>query len=192
MSKSIPLTPTQQVILSHATQHTDGRIEWFPDNVKGGARQKVIDGLFNRALITPAGKQGWCVAAEGYDALGVPRPQVRKTARTFEEKLDTIIANAEAAQESVQEAAPEPENEAPRTRTNSKQAQVISLLQRPEGASIEQIMQATDWQQHTVRGFFAGALKKKLRLQLASDKVGGVRIYRLPQANVETEARVQA
>lgn len=192
MSKSIPLTPTQQAILTHAIQHSDCRIEWFPDNVKGGARQKVIDGLFNRALITPAGKQGWCVAAEGYDALGVPRPILQQAARRFEAKLDSIIANAEAAQESVQEAEPEPAKNAPRTRAHSKQAQVIAMLQRPEGASIEQIMQATEWQQHTVRGFFAGALKKKLGLELASDKVGDVRIYRLPQANVETEAGVQA
>ncbi|QTD44371.1 DUF3489 domain-containing protein [Ottowia testudinis] len=192
MSKSIPLTPTQQAILSHAIQHSDGRIEWFPDNVKGGARQKVIDGLFNRALITPEGKQGWCVAAEGYDALGVPRPVPQQAARSFEAKLDIIIANAEASQNSVQEAEPGLAKDTTRTRANSKQAQVIAMLQRPEGASIEQIMQATEWQQHTVRGFFAGALKKKLGLQLASDKVGDVRIYRLPQANVETAAGVQA
>ena len=65
MSKNISLTPTQQAILSRAISNTAGRIEWFPDHVKGGARQKVMDGLFNRALITPEGKQGWCVAAWG-------------------------------------------------------------------------------------------------------------------------------
>jgi len=179
MSKSISLTPTQQAILSRAISNTAGRIEWFPDHVKGGARQKVMDGLFNRALITPEGKQGWCVAAEGYDALGVPRPVPQQAARSFEAKLDTIIVNAEAAQQSLQEAAPEPAKEASRTRANSKQAQVIAMLQRPEGASIEQIMQATDWQQHTVRGFFAGALKKKLNLDLLSTKTNGIRVYRL-------------
>ena len=47
------LTPTQHAILAHAIEHTDGQIEWFPDNIKGGARKKVLDGLFNRALVTP-------------------------------------------------------------------------------------------------------------------------------------------
>ncbi|QTD44985.1 DUF3489 domain-containing protein [Ottowia testudinis] len=185
MSKSTQLTPTQHAILSHAIQHSDGRIEWFPDNVKGGARQKVIDGLFNRALITPEGKQGWCVAAEGYDALGVPRPVPQQPTSTFEAQLDKVIANAEGQHKQQAKGTP-------RTRANSKQAQVIAMLQRPEGASIEQIMQATDWQQHTVRGFFAGALKKKLGLELASDKVGDVRVYRLPKTEVEAEAGVQA
>ena len=45
---TIQLTPTQHAILSHAIAHTDGKIEWFPDNIKGGARQKVLGGLFNR------------------------------------------------------------------------------------------------------------------------------------------------
>ena len=46
------LTTTQHAVLAHAIHHTVGKLEWFPDNVKGGARKKVLDGLFNRALIT--------------------------------------------------------------------------------------------------------------------------------------------
>lgn len=65
------LTPAQQAILVHAHEHTEGKITWFPENIKGGARQKVIDGLFKRSLITYDGKD-WFLAAEGYDALGVP------------------------------------------------------------------------------------------------------------------------
>ena len=67
------LTPAQHAILAKAINTSAGKIEWFPDHIKGGARKKVLDGLFNRALITPDG-DGWRVAAEGYDALGMPRP----------------------------------------------------------------------------------------------------------------------
>ena len=181
------LTPAQHAILAHAVEHTSGKIDWFPDNIKGGARKKVLDGLFNRALITSDGTD-WFVAAEGYDALGIPRPDVnRKGIGQFEANLDRIIANAEGAPA----AAIDPELEAvvtaaeatwvkPRTRENSKQAEVIRMLQRPEGATIGQICSATGWQAHTVRGTFAGAFKKKLGLTIVSDKPqGGERIYRI-------------
>ncbi|MCZ2135742.1 MAG: DUF3489 domain-containing protein [Burkholderiales bacterium] len=184
---SISLTPTQQIILTHATGHTEGRIEWFPDHIKGGARQKVLDGLDKRNLIRQVGKK-WLVAAEGYDALGVPRPSASKRRiGKFEANLDRIIAHAEAAQYVPND----PELEAavvaaeaswakPRTRSNSKQAEVIRMLQRPEGATVRQICDATGWQAHTVRGAFAGAFKKKLGLTLVSDKQpGGERVYRV-------------
>ena len=154
------LTPAQHAILDHAHRHTEGKIEWFPDNIKGGARQKVIDGLFKRALITYDGKD-WFVAAEGYEALGVPRKAPVST-----QAIDEVIKAATAAK--------------PRTRDNSKQAQVIAMLKRPEGATIEQICEATQWQAHTVRGTFAGAFKKKLGLEITSTKeAGGQRIYRV-------------
>ncbi len=153
------LTPAQHAILDHAHRHTEGKIEWFPDNIKGGARQKVIDGLFKCALITYDGKD-WFLAAEGYDALGVPCKAPLNV-----EDLDTVI---EAARQSK-----------PRTRDNSKQAQVIAMLKRPEGATIAQICEATGWMPHTVRGTFAGAFKKKLGLQITSTKESGAdRNYR--------------
>lgn len=171
------LTPAQHAILAKAINTSAGKIDWFPHNIKGGARQKVLDGMFNRALITPDG-EGWCVAAEGYDALGMPRPQVNtEPSTTFEAKLDAIIANAEAAQA---EASFETPAKAPRTRADSKQAEVIRMLQRPEGATIGQICTATGWQAHTVRGTFAGAFKKKLGLTIVSDKPQcGERVYRI-------------
>ena len=70
---TIQLTPAQHAILAYAIEHTDGKIEWFPDNIKGGARTKVLEGLFNKALIT-RDSTDWFVAAEGYDALGRARP----------------------------------------------------------------------------------------------------------------------
>jgi hypothetical protein len=66
-----------------------------------------------------------------------------------------------------------------KTRDGTKQAAVIAMLQRAEGATIDQIVEASGWSSHTVRGFFAGALKKKLGLEVTSEKVEGVRVYRI-------------
>jgi len=166
---TITLSPSQHAILAHAIHHTEGRLNWFPDNIKGGARKKVIDALFNRALITPDGSD-WSVAAEGYDALGMPRPAPARGPITLA-ALDTVIANAEAAHAEVPK---------PRTRENSKQAQVLAMLRRDEGATLAQICACTGWQQHTVRGTFAGAFKKKLGLDITSTKdAGAERVYRV-------------
>ncbi len=159
------LTPAQHAILACAHNHSEGKIVWFPDNIKGGARKKVLDGMFNRALITPLNGD-WFIAAEGYDALGVPR----KWAVT-DEALTEVIASEEQAQDKPIKIS--------RTRENSKQALVIAMLKRPEGATITQICETTGWQAHTVRGTFAGAFKKKLGLVITSVKVGDRRIYRI-------------
>ena len=202
------LSPTQAIILDHAAQTTDGKIIWFPDNIKGGARTKVMSSLFKHALITPLGDD-WFVTAEGYDALGLPhRAPITLAA------LDTVITQAEMAQHGASQVlldeigdddpteaeidasnTPDPELEAlvtateararaeaktPRTPESSKQAQVIAMLKRPEGATIAQIMEATGWQAHTVRGTFAGAFKKKLGLDITSGKeAGGERVYHI-------------
>ena len=203
---TLQLTATQHAVLAHAIHHTNGKIDWFPENINGGARKKVIAGLSSRALITPNGTD-WFVAAEGYDALGCTRP-----APITPEAGDADANSAEAAQYGAShvlldeiggedptdaeidashdddpeieaavaaiEAKAHAEAKPPRTRENSKQATVITLLKRPEGATIAQICSATGWLPHTVRGTFAGAFKKKLGLVLTSEKAqGGDRVY---------------
>jgi hypothetical protein len=75
---------------------------------------------------------------------------------------------------SALEALPDPQSTRP-----SKQAEVIGLLRRPEGATVDEVRAATGWQPHTVRGVFSGALKKKLGLAIVAGKEERGRVYRI-------------
>ena len=215
MTTTIKLTDTQRLVLEHAAHQLDGAVTWFPDNVKGGARQKVIDGLFSRDLITSIGIRDCYITDAGYDALGVARP-VRSADATqvladevgsedpsddeitesnqaafapypFDEPMAPVAPPAEPAAHTAPAEARVAETKPVRTRDNSKQASVLQMLRRPEGATIAQICGATGWQPHTVRGTFAGSFKKKLGLTLVSEKPAGAeRTYRLRDQEVAT------
>jgi len=93
---------------------------------------------------------------------------------------DALIDQLWSAIEALPE--PEPQSDAKRT---SKQDEVIAMLRRAEGATVDEVARATGWQRHTVRGVFSGTLKKKLGLTLASAKEERGRVYRIDgSANV--------
>ena len=78
------------------------------------------------------------------------------------------------------EALPDPEPE-PDAKRPSKQDEVITMLRRPEGATVDEVASAMGWQRHTVRGLFSGTLKKKLGLTLASAQEERGRVYRITE-----------
>ncbi len=169
----IKLTESQTTILTQAAYRPDGDIEPLPPTLRGGARAKVIGGLTARGLIVEQDDKH-VLTDDGYAAIGRCRP-AHDPEPTESAALEADVAAAEATwQGTANEAKP------PRTRENSKQARVVAMLKRAEGATIPQVMAATGWQAHTVRGTFAGAFKKKLGLNLISEKVqGGERVYRI-------------
>jgi Protein of unknown function (DUF3489) len=85
-------------------------------------------------------------------------------------------ARASAAKPSPQTAG-EPKRK--KAGPGSKQSRVVAMLRTSNGSTIAAMMKATGWQQHSVRGFLAGVVRKKLNLKLTSDKVDGNRVYRI-------------
>lgn len=174
---SIKLSPTQTNVLKAAARRADGNIEPLPATLRGGARQKVIDGLLAKGLVGkfhyPDHTEYYLTDA-GYAAVG----RKRKAAAA------TVPIKEKPARAAPKKAAGAPESQAgvdhrSLLRKDTKQAIVIGMLQRPEGATVAQIMAATGWQAHTVRGTFAGAFKKRLGLNVVSEKTDGERTYRL-------------
>jgi hypothetical protein len=149
--KTMKLSETQTNLLTAAAQHPEHLLTDFPANLKGGARLKVLTSLANANLI----------AAHSQAEDGSTQFAITDEGRS----ALGIAVEAKAS---------------PVKREGTKQATLIELLQRQEGATLEQMVQATGWQQHTVRGCMAGALKKKLGLTIVSEKTDGQqRTYRI-------------
>ena len=122
----------------------------WPATLRGGARTKIISALVEAGFAHNAGMR-----AVGVEPAPVPKAKPAGRAKAAGKAPGTAHAG-------------------------SKQARLIEMLRRPEGASIPEIVAALDWQAHTVRGAIAGALKKKLGLEIVSEKVEPRgRVYRV-------------
>ena len=187
------LTDTQRVILSAASQRTDRLALPLPKSLKGGAAHKVVNALIEKSLLKEVranrklGDPVWRENDEGHgltliitdagaEAIGV-EPDTA-TQKTTEPEARPPGTGAASETEAPPTTATAPKER--KTRDGTKQALVIAMLRRPEGATLDELVAATEWSSHTVRGAMAGALKKKLGLIIESEKVDGRdRIYRV-------------
>ncbi len=185
------ITERQLDLITRAHCDAGGLIEPLLE-LKGGAKLKMIASLAQRGLIEQMDGQwritGAAIAIIKGDAKPkevLPSPVAANNA-TEEDAIATTSAAAATATASLATPASEP---AQTGRGHSKQALVIEMLKRPEGVTIAQICEATGWQAHTVRGTFAGTLKKKLGLNIVSEKIegpadtpgAGQRLYRIAE-----------
>lgn len=192
------LSDTQAVILSAAAQREDRNVLPLPGSLRGGAAAKVVGALLSHGLAaeTTIESQTKADAAlnriwrndedgraillhitdAGLAAIGI-EPKNSGSAPTDANETPSV----EPRDDVPPETDPAPKARTPREGT--KQATLIAMLRGADGATIEEISAALDWAAHTVRGAMAGALKKKLGLEVTSEKVEARgRVYKLPAA----------
>ena len=188
------LSDSQFVVLTAACQRPDRCVFPVTAKLKGNATGNVLKSLLNKGLIKEVrakrddtvwrhdeerGRTTLVATKAALDALGIDPGE------------DAVNSEGDGEDDNV-EAEPDPRPKkpkarepkaAPRTRDGSKQSQLIAMLRRAKGATIDEIVNALEWQPHTVRGAIAGALKKKLGLDVTSEKdEKRGRIYRISNA----------
>ena len=207
------LSDTQCVILSAAAQRDGNIALPLPTSLRGGAAKKVVGALLAKGYLAevPAGRAPgtpvWdetddghfttlVATADGLTAIGIePEGSDAQEADAAPDTATESASDAPDAGATTEDATPDEgappgdtvadsvEAKTPKTRAGTKQAQLIVMLRAPGGASIEEIAAALGWRSHTVRGAIAGAVKKKLGLEVTSEKVEARgRVYKLPPA----------
>lgn len=212
-TKPTPITERQLDLITRAHCDAGGLIEPLLTLKGGAklkmiaslAQRGLIEQRDGQWRITPAAialVKGERLAGDGPDTrpetvpeaypvptfLKVTAPATDNAAFALDAETEVVVATTEATWQAEKQAADQRPIKAgvegqSKQRADSKQAQVIAMLKRPEGATIAQISEITAWQAHTTRGFFAGTVKKKLGLAITSHKPPqGERVYRLEAA----------
>ena len=187
------LTDTQSIILSRAATRSDNLAMPLPEGLAGAAAKMAVAKMIERGWLEEVdanlrrGNPLWRETGDGHGttliateaglaAIGI-EPVVASTMINLRKaKLELALASKEPA-----EISPDADtSKRVAIRAGTKQAQIIALLQRHEGASIGEIVEATGWAPHSARGMISGALKKKLGFHVAtsSDAQRG-RIYHI-------------
>jgi hypothetical protein len=202
------LSDTQLLILSAASQRSD-HAATLPANLKGGAAKKVIDRLLKQKLLQelhakddmPVWRRGddnrpytLRITKTGLKAIEVEdvadAPDNKATAGPDEGAAAKALTATKSSErlgrakrsKSKKAAAPtaKPTRASPGgSNPDSKQDRILALLQQTGGATLDALVKATGWQKHSVRGFLAGTVRKKLKLPLLSEKIDGIRTYRI-------------
>jgi Protein of unknown function (DUF3489) len=160
MDALLKLSPAQSLLLRTAARRADGCVI-PPDTLRGGARIKVLTALLQSGWIEPC-DDGHALTDAGYEVVGRQRPAPPQDLQTLDTPDDPQLL------ESIQ------------VRPGTKLAALVVALRRPEGATALQMMLATGWKPHTVRGAISGILRKKLGLNVVSSKAPeDERVYRI-------------
>ena len=189
------LNDTHLVILSTTAQRQDGAILPLPKSLKGNkaAATTILKNLLKKGLLkerpAAADEPYWCetrdggrtalvITEAGLQAIGVDADEkTGKQSRTTKPKPRLRSRRAERKPSGSK---PNGRTSPAAVRPGTKQALLIDLLKRKKGATIDEAIEATGGQAHSVRGAISGTLKKKLGLVVTSERVGnGSRVYRI-------------
>ncbi len=166
------LTETQSLILSAGAKRPGNIALPLPKGLAGAAAKMAVTKMIERGLLqevdadprrseplwreTGDGRGTTLVVTEaGLLAVGIEPVVVQAMVAVCKRQVEAPVQRQLSA------------------RAGTKQAMLIAMLQKPEGATIAELAAATGWQAHTVRGAMSGVLKKRLGLEIASQKVDG-------------------
>jgi hypothetical protein len=183
------LSDTQSLILSRAATRPGNLALPLPEGLVGAAANMVVGKMIARGWLEEVeanlrrGEPIWRETGDGHGTTLIAT-EAGLEAIGIEPVVASAVANARKVRPRPNAAqAPDDANTAKPVaiRAGTKQAQIIAMLQRPEGATVAEMVEASGWLAHTVRGCISGALKKKLGLPITAEKVEGRgTVYKLP------------